>query len=69
MKSYALSPFEAQNSAHLSRCQRDVRPPVQKRGTPRAFSLVSTGDSDDPSSSEVKDEPAFKPLQGNLAFF
>ena len=29
-----------------------------------AFSRVSTGDSDIPSSCEMKDEPAFKPLQG-----
>ena len=34
-----------------------------------AFSRVSTGDLDIPSSCEMKDEPAFKPLQGNLAFF
>ena len=34
---------------------------------PRAFSMVSTGDSDIPSSFEMKDEPAFKQLQGNLA--
>ena len=31
--------------------------------------MVSTGDSDIPSSCEMKDEPAFKPLQGNPAFF
>ena len=68
-KSHASSPFEALNSAHLSRCQMDVRPPVQNRRRPRAFSRVSTGDSVIPSSSEVKDEPAFKPLQGNPAFF
>ena len=30
-KNQALSPFEALNSAHLSKCQRDVRPSVQKR--------------------------------------
>ena len=34
-----------------------------------AFSRVSTGDSDIPSSCEMKDETAFKPLHGNLAFF
>ena len=62
-KSQASSPFEALNSACLSRCQRDVRPPVQMRQGPRAFSRVSTGDSDIPSSCEIKDEPAFKPLQ------
>ena len=39
------------------------------RQTPPAFSRVSTGDSDMPSSCEMKDEPEFKPLQGNRAFF
>ena len=34
-----------------------------------AFSRVSTGDSDMPSACEMKDEPEFKPLQGNRAFF
>ena len=34
-----------------------------------AFSKVSTGDSDMPSSCEMKDEPEFKPLQGNRACF
>ena len=68
-RSQASSPFEALNSACVSRCQRDVRPPVEMRRGPRTFSRVSTGDSDIPSSCEVKDEPAFKPLQGNPAFF
>ena len=68
-KSQASSPFEALNSACLWRCQRDVRPPVQMKRGPRAFSGASTGDSDSPSSCEMKDEPAFKPLQGNPAFF
>ena len=68
-RSQALSPFEALNSACLSRCQRDVRPPIEMRRGPRAFSRVSTGDSDIPSSCEVQDEPAFKPLQENPAFF
>ena len=67
-KSRASSPFEALNSACLSRSQRDVRPPGQMRWGPRACSRVSTGDSDIPSSCEKKDEPAFKPLQGNPAF-
>ena len=58
-KSQASSPFEALNSAHLSKCQRDVRPSVQKRLRTIAFSSVSTGDSDIPSSCEMKDEPAF----------
>ena len=68
-KSQASSPFEALNSVCLSRCQRDVIPPVQMRQRPTAFSRVSTGDSDIPSSCEMKDEPGFKPLQGNPAFF
>ena len=62
-KCQALSPYEALNSVCLSRVQRDVRPPVQIRPTPRAFSRVSTADSDTPSSGEMKDEPEFKPLQ------
>ena len=61
--------FEALNSACLSRCQSDLRPPVHMRLGPRTLSRVSTGDSDIPSSCEMKDEPAFKPLQGNPAFF
>ena len=68
-RSQASSPFEALNSACLSRCERDVRPPVERRWGPRAFSKVSTADSDIPSTFEMKDEPAFKPLKGNLAFF
>ena len=31
--------------------------------------MVSTEDSDVPSSCEMKDEPAFKPLQGNPPVF
>ena len=68
-KSQASSPFEALNSVCLSSCQRDVRPPVQMRQRPTAFSRVSTGDSDMPSSCELKDEPEFKPMKGNQAFF
>ena len=68
-KSQASSPFEALNSAFLLRCQKDVRPPVQMRRGLQAFSWVSTGDSDIPSSCEMKDEPAFKPLQGNPTLF
>ena len=45
-KSQASSPFEALKSTCLSRYQMDVRPPVQMRRGPRAFSRVSTGDSD-----------------------
>ena len=46
-----------------------MRPPVQMRWRPRAFSRVSTGVPDVPSSCEMKDEPAFKPLEGNPSFF
>ena len=68
-KSRASSPFETLNSACLWKYQRDVTPPVQMRRGTRFFSRVITGDSDLPSSCEMKDEPAFKPLRGNLAFF
>ena len=68
-KSQASTHYEAWNSVCLSRGQRNVRPPVQMRWTPMAFSRVSTGDSDMPSSCEMQDEPEFKPLQGNRAFF
>ena len=68
-RSQASSAFEAVKSASLSRCQRDVRPPVEMMRAPRAFSRVSTGDSGIPSSFETKDKPAFKPLQENPAFF
>ena len=68
-KSQASSTFEALNSMCFLRVQRDVRPPVQLRWKPMAFSRVSTGDSDMPSSFEMKDEPEFKPLQGNRALF
>ena len=68
-KSHASSPFEALNSAHVSNSQMDVRPSVQKRLRTMAFSRVSTGDSDMPSSCEMKDKPAFKALHGKPAFF
>ena len=68
-KSQASSPYEALNSVCLSRGQRDVRPSVQMMGKPMSFSRVSTGDSDMPSSCEMKDEPEFKPLQRKRAFF
>ena len=57
--SQAVSPFEALNSVCLSTCQRDVIPPVHMRWRSVAFSRVSTGDSDIPSSCEMKDEPEF----------
>ena len=68
-KSQALSPFEALNSAHLSKSQMDVRPSLQKRLRTMAFSRLSTGDSDIPSPCEMKNEPAFKALQEKPAFF
>ena len=67
-KSQASSPFEALYSAHLSKCQRDVRPSVQKRLRTMTFYRVSRGDSDIPSSCEMRDEPVFKALQGKPAF-
>ena len=68
-KSQSSSPYEALNSVCLSMGQRDVRPPVQMRQTPTAFSRVFTDDSDMPSHCEMKDEPEFKRLQENPAFF
>ena len=68
-KRQASSPYEALNSVCLSRDQSHMRPPVHMRQTPMAFSRVSTGHSDMPSSCEMKDEPEFKPLQGNRASF
>ena len=68
-KDQASLPFETLNSAQLSNSQMDVRPSVQKRLRTMAFSRVSTGDSDIPSSCEMKDVPAFKALQGKPTFF
>ena len=68
-KSQASSQFEGLKSTCLLSFQRDVRPHVQMRQGPRTFSRFSTGDSDISSSCEMKDEPAFKPAQGNPAFF
>ena len=59
-KSQASSPYEAVNSMCLSRIQRDVRSPVQMRRSHTSFSRDSTGDSDMPSSCEMKDDPEFK---------
>ena len=56
-KSQASSPFEALNSLCVSRCQRDVINPGQMRRRTAALSRVSTGDSNIPSSCEMKDEP------------
>ena len=68
-KSQALSPFEALNCVCLSRYQSEVIPPIEMMCRTMAFSRVSTGDSDIPSSCEMKHEPEFKPLQGYPAFF
>ena len=68
-KSQASSPSEALNSAHLSKSQMDVRPSGQKWFRTMDICRVSTGDSDILSSCEMKDEPAFKALQGKPAFF
>ena len=68
-KSNGSSHFEALNSVCLSRFQSDMIPSVQMRRRPTAFSRVSTGDSDIPSSCDMKHEPKFKPLLGNPAFF
>ena len=68
-RSQASSPFEALNSTCLSSCQGDVRPPIEIRVGTRVFSTVSTGDSDLLASCELRDEPAFKSLQGHPAFF
>ena len=68
-KRQASSPFEALNSVCLTMYQSDVTPPIHMWRITMAFSRVSTGDSDIPSSCEMKLEPEFKPMQGNLAFF
>ena len=48
-KSKASSCFEVLNSVCITRCQKDVIPPVQMRLRPTAISSVSTGDSEIPS--------------------
>ena len=68
-RSQASAPFESLNSTCLSSCQRDVRSHVEMRQAASSFPRVSTVDSDTPSYCEMKDEPAFKSLQGNPAFF
>ena len=68
-KSQASSPFVALNSVCLLKYQSDMIPPIQMRRRTMAFSRVSTGDSDIPSSCEMQYEPEFKPLQGSPAFF
>ena len=58
-RSQASANFEALNSACLSQCQWDVRPPVEMIRGPMTFFRVSTVDSEFPSSCEMKHEPAF----------
>ena len=48
---------------------RDVRPPVQMTRGITVSSRISTQDSEIPSSCQMKDEPAFKPLQGNPTLY
>ena len=67
-RSKALSPLSIELHVLLEG-STDVRPPVQIRRTPPAFSRVSPGNSDMPLSCEMKDKPEFKSLQGNRAFF
>ena len=62
-KGLASSHFEALNPVCLSRYQRNVRPPVDMRRGPSALYRVSTRNSDIPSSCEMKQQPALKPLQ------
>ena len=68
-RSQSSSHFEALNSVCFSSCQRHGRPRVVMRQGPGSFPRVSTGDSDIRFSSEMKDDPEIKPLQGNTAFF
>ena len=56
-KSQASPPFEALNSVCLLRYQSNVIPPIQMRWRTMAFSRVSTGDSDIPSSCDMKHDP------------
>ena len=68
-KSQVSSSFEALNSVCLSRYQSDVINPIQMRQRTMAFSRVSTGDSDIPSSCDMQHEPEFKTLQGSPSSF
>ena len=58
-KSKASSPFEALNSVCRSRYQSDMILPVQMRRRPTSISRVAIGDSDIPSSCDMKHEPKF----------
>ena len=65
--SQASSPYEAMNSV-ASRGSKGCEAPCRDEADTYAFPRVSTGNSDMPSSCEMKQEPKFKPLQGNPAF-
>ena len=54
----ASSKFEAVNSTWLSSCQRHVRPIFEMKWRPRAFCMVSPGDSDNLSPCDMNDEHA-----------
>ena len=54
----ASSKFEALNSTWLSSCQKHVRPIFEMKWRSRAFSRVSTGDSEFLSSCDINDEHA-----------
>ena len=45
-----------------------MRPPVLMRRGTRVLPRLYTVDPDIPSSCEMKEKPAFKPLQGNATF-
>ena len=47
----------------------DVRPPFQMMRETRVSSRISRQDSEIPSSCQMKNEPAFKPLQGKPTLF
>ena len=64
-----LSPFRNTELCGPLEVSSDVRPPVQMRLQPRAFSRDSTENSNITLSCEMKDEPAFKLLKGNPTFF
>ena len=64
-----LGPFRNTELRGPLEVSRDVMPPVRMRLGPRAFSRDCTEYSDIPLYSEMKHEPAFKPLQGHPTFF
>ena len=63
---FSFGSLELRDSLEVS---RDVRTPVQMTRGTRVSSRISTQGSDIPSSCQMKDEPAFKPLQGNPNLF